>query len=212
MTGRIQASLRLVGEEIQDCRKTKEDTVSPFTPDPSVKAKCETIAYTFERRKKRSNTTLEGRVRADAFTGESPLPRHRPTISVCGPILREGPISSPHILHTRRVAVHVAITFLEPAAVIVTKNLIGSCNAVNAYPFGVACTVSGSLLVSDTRHHLFRVLTPTGKCLETLGSEGKGEGQFTEPTGVAVDGEGNILVLDGKNPGRLQKFSAAGSY
>lgn len=30
-----------------------------------------------------------------------------------------------------------------------------------------------------------------------MGSKGKGEGQFVEPTGITVDREGNILVATG---------------
>ncbi len=41
------------------------------------------------------------------------------------------------------------------------------------------------------------------------GVRGVGAGQFNEPRGIAVDGEGNVYVVDSKN-NRLQKLSAQG--
>ena len=49
----------------------------------------------------------------------------------------------------------------------------------------------------------------TGKCLEVVGTEGKGDGQFYQPTAAAVDADGNLLVID-KEAARVQKFSCSG--
>jgi DNA-binding beta-propeller fold protein YncE len=43
------------------------------------------------------------------------------------------------------------------------------------------------------------------------GGKGTGKGQFDSPTGIAVDGNGNILVADTIN-GRIQKFSPSGTF
>jgi DNA-binding beta-propeller fold protein YncE len=43
------------------------------------------------------------------------------------------------------------------------------------------------------------------------GGKGIGRGQFDSPTGIAVDGTGNILVADTNN-GRIEKFSATGAF
>jgi DNA-binding beta-propeller fold protein YncE len=43
------------------------------------------------------------------------------------------------------------------------------------------------------------------------GGKGIGRGQFDSPTGIAVDGNGNILVADTNN-GRIEKFSATGAF
>jgi DNA-binding beta-propeller fold protein YncE len=43
------------------------------------------------------------------------------------------------------------------------------------------------------------------------GGKGSGNGEFDCPTGIAVDGTGNILVADTMN-GRIEKFSSAGSF
>src|SRR5207302_1702605 len=43
------------------------------------------------------------------------------------------------------------------------------------------------------------------------GSQGGGDGQFANPTGVAVDGSGNVFVADSGND-RIQKFTNTGTF
>jgi DNA-binding beta-propeller fold protein YncE len=43
------------------------------------------------------------------------------------------------------------------------------------------------------------------------GGKGSGRGQFDSPTGIAVDGSGNVLVADTGN-GRIEKFSPTGAF
>jgi DNA-binding beta-propeller fold protein YncE len=43
------------------------------------------------------------------------------------------------------------------------------------------------------------------------GGKGTGDGEFNSPTGIGVDGNGNILVADTGN-GRIEKFSSTGSF
>ena len=38
------------------------------------------------------------------------------------------------------------------------------------------------------------MFSPSGDKLQSFGTEGASQGQFMNPRGVAVDGEGNILV------------------
>src|SRR5437870_12387170 len=42
------------------------------------------------------------------------------------------------------------------------------------------------------------------------GGRGGGKGEFDSPTGIAIDGNGNILVADTNN-GRIEKFSPTGA-
>jgi DNA-binding beta-propeller fold protein YncE len=53
------------------------------------------------------------------------------------------------------------------------------------------------------------VFSPSGELRLQFGSEGKEEGQFWFPNGIAVDDRGRIYVADGTN-GRLQVFDKAG--
>ena len=43
------------------------------------------------------------------------------------------------------------------------------------------------------------------------GGRGTGKGEFDSPTGIAVDGNGNVLVADTNN-GRIEKFSPTGAF
>src|SRR5438445_6031610 len=43
------------------------------------------------------------------------------------------------------------------------------------------------------------------------GSQGGGDGQFANPTGVAVDGSGHVFVADSGND-RIQKFTNTGTF
>src|SRR5207253_4629279 len=50
-----------------------------------------------------------------------------------------------------------------------------------------------------------------GRFLTTWGSSGNGDGQFDGPFGVAVDGSGNVFVVDDGN-NRIQKSTNTGAF
>ena len=62
----------------------------------------------------------------------------------------------------------------------------------------------GDLVVSDTGNHRLLVLGPTGTVVRTVGTNGRGPGEFTEPVGLCVLNE-NLYVADVGN-GRVQVF------
>ncbi len=88
----------------------------------------------------------------------------------------------------------------------------GSANGTNStarfrYPEGVAVDANGNLYVADTDNDTIRKVTPAG-VVTTLaglaGSYGSANGtnstaRFDFPTGVAVDGAGNVYVADEYN-------------
>ena len=73
-------------------------------------------------------------------------------------------------------------------------------------PWGVAINQKGEILVAERYRHCISIFSPTGEKLGSFGSKGSGPGQFNEPRGVTVDGDGNILVVDCNHC--IQKFSA----
>ena len=75
-------------------------------------------------------------------------------------------------------------------------------------PWGVAVNQRGEVVVSDLGRHCVSVFSPSGVNLRSFGTRGSGHGQFNEPCGVAMDGEGNILVVDC----RIQKFTVEGQF
>ena len=101
---------------------------------------------------------------------------------------------------------------ITPSLIISSSHIIGpTTKSTMAYPCGVCSGKSSTLIVADSKNHMFSILTPTGKCLESIATEGKGDGQFTEPTSVVTDYAGNILVVDKGAPPKIQKFSDSGT-
>ncbi len=74
-------------------------------------------------------------------------------------------------------------------------------------PGGMAVDDAGNIYVADTNNHTIRKITPAGGVTTLAGSAGSagsadGTGtaaQFSSPSGVAVDGTGNVNVADTNN-------------
>ena len=82
---------------------------------------------------------------------------------------------------------------------------------------GVAVDGDGNLFVADTSNHAIRKVTPAGEVTTLAGSAGSsgsadGTGaaaSFSQPAGVAVDGDGNLYVTDAGNR-TIRKVTPAG--
>ena len=59
--------------------------------------------------------------------------------------------------------------------------------------------------------HCISVFSPSGEKLRSFGTCGSGKGQFYSPYGVAVNSEGNILVVDSYT-NCIQKFTTEGQF
>jgi WD40 repeat protein len=89
--------------------------------------------------------------------------------------------------------------------------------ALFGYPQGVAVDDKGNIYVADTCNALIRKITRDGDVTTVAGSannQGSNDGtgrnaQFSEPTGVAVDGDGNIYVADYGNS-TIRKIAQTG--
>jgi sugar lactone lactonase YvrE len=84
------------------------------------------------------------------------------------------------------------------------------------YPYGVAVDGSGNVYVADTGNHRIRKITASGN-VTTLAGAGYGyansqgtAARFASPTGVAVDGSGNVYVADQDN-NRIRKIDVGGN-
>lgn len=82
-------------------------------------------------------------------------------------------------------------------------------------PFGIAVDGSGNFYVADTYNNRIRKITPQGEVSTLAGStsgyvNGTGTAaKFYSPTGVAVDGNGNVYVADTYNH-RIRKITPQG--
>ena len=71
----------------------------------------------------------------------------------------------------------------------------------------VAVDSSGNIYVTQKLVHKVVKLGPDGSEIWRIGSGGSGDGQFVSIAGVAVDGTGNVYVVDINN-GWVQKFAS----
>ena len=119
--------------------------------------------------------------------------------------------------HTiRKVTLGGVVTTLAGAAgTSGTADGTGS-DARFSYPAGVAVDGSGIVYVADSVNHTIRKVTPAGVVTTlagTAGSSGSTNGtgsaaRFSFPTGVAVDGSGNVYVADSNHT--IRKVTSAG--
>jgi DNA-binding beta-propeller fold protein YncE len=76
-------------------------------------------------------------------------------------------------------------------------------------PGGIAIDPRGNVYVAEYAAHppetyRVQIFDEAGNYLGTWGSPGNGDGQFTHPLSITVDGQGNVYVSDETN--RIQKF------
>lgn len=86
-----------------------------------------------------------------------------------------------------------------------------------ATPKAIAVDTTGHVYVADTLNHTVRRITPDGVVTTLAGSPGHsgssdgtgGEARFYEPSGITVDGQGNLYVSDTGN-NTIRKISPGG--
>jgi RHS repeat-associated protein len=111
-----------------------------------------------------------------------------------------------------------AVTPSGNVSTVAGDGTIGSSDSPARFDGLVGITVDGSTLfvyVADTGNHRIRRLTPSGATITIAGSDrgfadGSGsQARFAEPSGIAVDGAGKLIVADATNS--LVRFVDPGS-
>ena len=66
-------------------------------------------------------------------------------------------------------------------------------------PWGLAINSKGNIIVSENSRCCVSVINPAEDKVLSFGSKGPSHGEFSDPMGVAVDDDDNILVADRVN-------------
>ena len=85
---------------------------------------------------------------------------------------------------------------------------IGPLGSKLNHPFAVEVDGEGNVYVSDNTVEKY---SPEGEHLQTLATQGSGEGQVNFAPGLDRDSEGNLWVADSSN-GRVEEFNPKGEY
>ena len=86
----------------------------------------------------------------------------------------------------------------SPFAVIAVKDLSTPIRTIDFLnrPWGVAVNQRGEIIVAEKGGHCISIFSTNGEKIRMFGSKGSALGQLNEPCDVAIDGDGNILVVD----------------
>jgi sugar lactone lactonase YvrE/type II secretory pathway pseudopilin PulG len=71
--------------------------------------------------------------------------------------------------------------------------------------------IGGNIWVIDSNNERVEEFNSSGTYLSQFGSNGGGNGEFSNPNDIAIDASGNIWVTDAGND-RVQEFSSNGTY
>ena len=77
-------------------------------------------------------------------------------------------------------------------------------------PWGVAVDKRGQIIIAECHGYCISIYN-SEKRTRSFGRKGSAPGQFQSPSGVTLDRDGNILVVDAGNH-RIQKFTANGKF
>ena len=67
------------------------------------------------------------------------------------------------------------------------------------WPTSMVVDKEGNIYISDEGLHRISILDGEGTFLRNWGVEGAGDGEFNRPSGIALDPDDNLLVVDGLN-------------
>ena len=225
---RLQARMKAVESEIKATDKSLCSLHLGFKPDPALEMLCKNVGGDLQ-----NNEPKFKLIRADTsptFGSEDGSPgalTNKPRALSAGDVLQ------PNVLTMKRHSLDSTESLLasgsqnklqvkmssiaegeiqEPVVEIGAKGLVGAGRHSTPCPFGVAlANDNNTFLVADVKNHNISIVTTSGKFLDRIGSEGKGDGQLLEPTAITTDSAGNIYVVDKGNV-RVQKFSSAGKF
>ena len=227
---RLQARMKSVESEIKASEKSISALHLAFNPDPALEVLCRTVGGDLENSEpkfKLIRADTSPTISCDHSLGvmaSKPRTQSAGDVHVLQPnalTMKRHSLDSSEPLYggaqtkqpaSAKMSSIAEGEIQEPVIEIGAKGLVGASRHITPCPFGVAlANDNNTFLVADVKNHTISIVTTTGKFLDRIGSEGKGDGQLLEPMAVTTDSAGNIYVVD-KGNARVQKFSSAGEF
>ena len=118
-------------------------------------------------------------------------------------------IKGRHHLHIKAEGQHIRGSPFSIPVLLPIENISTPIRIIDVA--GVAVNESREMVYTDLSMHCVSVFGPSGKKLRSFGTHGSGQDKFDVPRGVAMDGEGNIYVVDGVNC-RVLKYTTEGQF
>ena len=86
-----------------------------------------------------------------------------------------------------------------------TREMVSYGNEVSS-SYNFAIDLHSNILITDYEACCVIIFTREGKLIHSFGKGGKNAGEFIDPTGIAVDSEGTIIVASGNPDNCIQFF------
>lgn len=105
-------------------------------------------------------------------------------------------------------------SLLTPTPIVTPEkifNKLTTSKTETVYPCGICIGENNSFIISDVRNHCLRIIASNGKFIGAIGKEGKGSGQFEDPSAIAANEKAQIFACQRENP-RIQKLTSGGKY
>ena len=93
----------------------------------------------------------------------------------------------------------------------IDQEFIGDFARGMTWPAGIAVDSSGNVYCSEEFQNKIFIFNEDGEDTGEWGESGSAEGQLDGPSGLVIDADDNLLVVDARN-NRVQKFTADGQH
>ncbi|XP_022810572.1 E3 ubiquitin-protein ligase TRIM71-like [Stylophora pistillata] len=106
---------------------------------------------------------------------------------------------------------HCIMVFDDTGKFVLTLGVYGDKVGQFDNPTDVTFVNDDEILVADEcNHRIQRFNIQTGKCVESFGKEGSGDGKLKFPTGVCITSDGRFIVVVDDGNSRIQVFTMDG--